>query len=641
MKLCPICQRCYEDDETACAQDGTALVVSRPGSCVIAGKYRYDRLLGRGGMGAVYSGTHLDLERPVAIKLLLPDLTADADALERFRREARAAASINHPNVADTYDYGQLPDGGAYIVMEMVEGQTLREYMDAAGPLPLNESLSIAAQIAEGMEVAHRRGIVHRDLKPSNVILSSDYDGQPQAKIVDFGVAKLKEHSTTGGLTASNSMIGTPRYMSPEQCAGHPADARSDIYSVGIMLFEMLTARAPFDAPSPTAIAVKHIQEPPPSPREFRPELPEELDRLILRVLDKNPSARPQTAAELARALGAIRQQHDGSQQKDAPARVASVLAATRPSNAPHPATNRSNGEHGPTGRSGTPTIEHAVTSAHTPAPPSVQGYAQTGTVAAPGPTSGPAAAGEETREARPREVKSPAAHAARSGPHDAMPAAPAVDEPRRRPSTFAFALMGAALFALAFGAVAFWLSQRDSPPQTSGEISEATKAEAINNRNVPAAPSPAAGNRPAVNENGDPSARNANQTPGVRAAQAELRTSLDGWVAATNANDLNKQMKYYAPVLDRFYQWRATTRDAARNEKQKFMAGVNTINVSVSEPQTTVSDDGRTATMVFRKSYTFGGARPASGEVLQELRWTNTPAGWQITSERDVQIIR
>src|SRR5215213_4298676 len=133
MKLCPVCQRCYDDDAAACTGDQTALVATRPGSRLIAGKYRLERILGRGGMGAVYAGTHVDLDRPCAVKLLHTDFTADTDALERFRREARAAARLNHPNVADTYDYGVLPEGGAYIVMELVEGQTLREYMNASG----------------------------------------------------------------------------------------------------------------------------------------------------------------------------------------------------------------------------------------------------------------------------------------------------------------------------------------------------------------------------------------------------------------------------------------------------------------------------------------------------------------------------
>src|ERR1044072_9491534 len=228
MKLCPICQRCYEDTDVVCQQDQAVLVPSRPGPRLIADKYRLDRLLGRGGMGTVYAGTHLDLDRPVAIKLLLSDFTADVDALERFRREARAAARLNHQNVADTEDYCTLAEVGAYIVMELVDGQTLRDLLNASGALPIAEAVIIARQVSDGIEAAHARGIVHRDLKPSNIILTQDHQGRLQAKVADFGVAKLKEHTTTSGnaLTASGSLIGTPRYMSPEQCSGHTTDPR-------------------------------------------------------------------------------------------------------------------------------------------------------------------------------------------------------------------------------------------------------------------------------------------------------------------------------------------------------------------------------------------------------------------------------
>lgn len=306
MKICPTCQHCYEDADASCAEEShTALVLSRPGPRLIADKYRLDRLLGRGGVGAVYAATDVELGRPVAIKLLLPDFPTDEQALERFRREARAAARLNHPNVADIYHYETLSGGEAYLVMELVKGLTLRQYLRLRAPLPFADAIKIARQVANGVEAAHRGGIIHRDLKPSNIILTGTHIGRLHAKIVDFGIAKLKEQMVAGegSLTATGSFIGTPHYMSPEQCVGYDLDERSDIYSLGVILYEMVAGRAPFDGPTAIAIALKHIKEPPPPLKRFRSDVPEPLIHLVMESLHVNPSARPQTAAEYARRL--------------------------------------------------------------------------------------------------------------------------------------------------------------------------------------------------------------------------------------------------------------------------------------------------------------------------------------------------
>lgn len=267
----------------------------------IAGRFRIERAIGTGGMGTVYLATHLDLERPVAVKIIRPEFAADADVSERFLREARTMAKLRHPNAAMIFDAGNLPDGRHFIVMEFVEGETLSQALAREGRFSFTHAIDIATQICDVLEEAHRIGIIHRDLKPSNILL-----GKRGVCVVDFGVAKVlassAESTATHASTGSGQLIGTPRYMSPEQCLGQRVGARSDLYSLGVLLYEMLAGRPPFVDPLQSALLVKQATAPaPPLPR-LRPDIPRALALAVHSLLAKRPDDRPRTAA-LAKML--------------------------------------------------------------------------------------------------------------------------------------------------------------------------------------------------------------------------------------------------------------------------------------------------------------------------------------------------
>jgi len=267
----------------------------------IAGRFRIEREIGTGGMGAVYLATHLDLERPVAVKIIRREFAGDADVADRFLREARTMAKLRHPNAAMIFDAGNLPDGRHFIVMEFVEGETLSQALAREGRFTFSKAVGIATQICDVLEEAHRLGIVHRDLKPSNILL-----GKRGVCVLDFGVAKVLassgESTATHASTGSGQLVGTPRYMSPEQCLGQRVGARSDLYSLGVLLYEMLAGRPPFVDPLQSALLVKQATAPaPPLPR-LRQDIPRSLALAVHSLLAKRPEDRPRTAAT-AKAL--------------------------------------------------------------------------------------------------------------------------------------------------------------------------------------------------------------------------------------------------------------------------------------------------------------------------------------------------
>ncbi|MBX3273475.1 MAG: serine/threonine protein kinase [Sandaracinaceae bacterium] len=269
-------------------------------------RYVVKKLLGQGGMGVVYFALHDALEKPVAIKVLRPDVSRDEKIMARFKREARAASAIGSPHICDVSDFGTLEDGSTYFVMEMLDGPSLSKILTGK-PLETARILKIGSQLAEALGAAHARQIVHRDLKPDNVHLVKHGSDPEFVKVLDFGIAKVATSGDTK-LTQAGQVFGTPHYMSPEQCAGHDVDHRTDIYALGVMLYEMSCGRVPFDADNLMGLLTKHVYEQPIPPRQLPPpvDVPPGLEAIILKCLAKKPSSRYQTMAELKADLDAL-----------------------------------------------------------------------------------------------------------------------------------------------------------------------------------------------------------------------------------------------------------------------------------------------------------------------------------------------
>jgi serine/threonine protein kinase/Tfp pilus assembly protein PilF len=270
---------------------------------VLAERYRIERLISRGGMGAVFEATQLGLDRPVAIKMLLPALSRDEKMQQRFRREARSAASLRHPNIIQIYDYG-ISDHGPYIVMELVRGKSLRQLLKG-GALEIAYAVELMQQVCSALSAAHSKGIIHRDLKPDNILIEEQSDGCSTVKVLDFGIAKMREaqiEDADTNLTGTN-IIGSPAYMSPEQSLGGELDARSDVYSLGIVLYEMLTGGTPFGQAPPATLLMHQVNTRPPRMAEMRSEISDEIESVVTKALAKNRDLRFASATEMAQAL--------------------------------------------------------------------------------------------------------------------------------------------------------------------------------------------------------------------------------------------------------------------------------------------------------------------------------------------------
>lgn len=316
MKFCSFCNRKYDINSAFCPYDGKELSMVAPDEDlvgrIIDNKYQLQEHIARGGTGAIFRALHLQLNVPIAVKVMHADRVNDVTSVERFRREAYAAMQVRHPNAIAVFDFGVTEDKLVYVVMELLSGMSLRQRLKQQCYYSIIEVNNIMQQICAAVAIAHKHNIVHRDLKPENIFLQND-NGTDVIRVLDFGLAKLRnlgENEDQSSITRNGLVVGTPLYMSPEQSRGRHVDRRSDIYSLGVILYELLTGHLPFRAQSFSALAIKHATEPPKPIYDIRPGLPGVINAVVMHALEKSPQKRPNSlftwAAELQAAVRAV-----------------------------------------------------------------------------------------------------------------------------------------------------------------------------------------------------------------------------------------------------------------------------------------------------------------------------------------------
>jgi len=752
MKICSVCQHCYDDAVTFCPQENyNSLVAARSGSCEITENYRVDRLLERDATGETYEATRISSSEPFIVKLINGD-SFGASQIEResILREMRAAATINHPNVSRVIESGVLENGEFYFVSEPVGEENLRDYLRSAGSLSEVQAVTIARQAAEGLEAAHRAGVIHRRISPANIVLADDVENRFSAKLQNFDFGGLEQQIAAGGINGSEPHIDVLRYLSPEQCAGQTVDARTDLYSLGVVLYEMLTGRSPFDKPTVEAIVHQPINEQPLEAIHY--EIKALVKHALQFALQKNPSARTPTAVNFARHLRHIEQVAAKSFAFQMPSPSSSAnksmfgtSAAT--GNTPAPTFGSSISEHGEISQpqiinlASEEVTAEAMTNSFVPPPYEKNIEEEAEIETAPIFQTEPILLKKKQADAiqvvsEPIRVKKKETETISSGPEPIRikkketVAAPIASEPifssaqsiskartqsatpnsiisfdaSRPPERFSpnrqslFIGIGlAALLAFAGLAAFVYNKQFSESPEPQQPIAAATAqtsqpevADSVRSDTLPAVSDSDASeseelsplpieesplqvrkgdekNQPRQDSQTDNTLVKQNAPVKEKTApeksssvsteiagqnrprvvsndgtsQAELNSSLNKWITATNARDVDGQMSYYAPKVNSYYLSRNASQDAVRTDKKRAFERATSVDIKTSKPEIIVSPDGRTAKMRFRKKFAIKeGQRIRNGEVIQELQWVKSGSGWRIVSERDVKVV-
>jgi serine/threonine-protein kinase len=647
---------------------------------VLDGKYEVVAPIGSGGMGAVYRARRVHIGDEVAVKILHQRLTSDEKLVERFRREARAAAQLHHQNVVTIHDYGEArgPDGFAYIVMELVRGESLRELLRREGRLEAWRAVSLMRDVCAGVGAAHRRGIVHRDIKPDNIIVTPADEDRPaeSVKVVDFGIAKLRDMAQESStLTEAGTMVGTLFYMSPEQCKGEPLDSRADVYALGAMLHEMLAGAPPFSASSMTSIILKHVNEPPP-PLPADVNAPPALRAAVTRALAKNPDERPRDASEFAREIqAALAATNDVT---DAPAHTAGATA--QPPAPIFPAT----------------TSPAHVTPTH-PAPH------------APQP---PAREDEEETVVHGAHPQPPAQYVSAPRQHQTPAGAHPPPAPRSRKG-YAVGLLAVLLVGLAgLGVVGLLLYMNrgtgktvavntrptttprpsPSPSPTPTPLPEAVQlAEVKLIGGSLLSPSDLSGVTPAylgrlrntvyarhgrtfqdndlrlyfqsrpwykprtdydddkltTNDRANADLLKAFEDndgapprADVERVKNEVEDVLKDWAESTEERKLDDHMRHYADTLETFYKRQNVGVFQVRSDRSKAFVRYDDMNVKLDNIEVTPDATGLRATAVFDKTWEFDSPdKNSKGSVRQQLSLLRAGGRWLINGERDLQV--